>query len=182
MSEIITCPSCRRKLNLREEYLGQTVRCPACGGEFTAEAPEPFSPRPVLRPEPEEPPDEHRRREPSWDEDRPRRRPRREDAYEEGEAYADRWRYRRPHRGAVILTLGILGLALFWIPLAGWILGGIALGMGSSDEAEMARGAMDRSGRGQTQAGKICGLIAVILSTIWFFTCCTLRVAFRAHL
>jgi hypothetical protein len=35
--------------------------------------------------------------------------------------------------------------------------------MGNSDQREMAAGRMDRSGRGLTQAGKICGMISVIL-------------------
>jgi hypothetical protein len=175
MSEIITCPSCQRKLNLQEEYLGQTVQCPSCGGQFTAEVPE-SSPPPAPRPEPEEPPDDYDRRERSRDYERPRRR-RRDNDYDDD--YDDRYRHRRPHRGGVILTLGILGLALFWIPLAGWILGGIALGMGNSDVLEMARGVMDREGKGMTQAGKICGLLAVILSTLAFVSCCVLRVGVR---
>jgi hypothetical protein len=176
MSEIITCPACGRKLNLPEEYLGQTVRCPACDGQFTAELPEQSPPpRSALRLEPEEPPDDRDRHERSSDYERPRRR--RDDDYDDD--YDDRYRYRRPHRGGTILTLGILGLALFWIPLAGWILGGISLGMGNSDEVEMARGVMDREGKGLTQAGKICGLIAVILSTLAFVSCCVLRVGVR---
>jgi hypothetical protein len=51
--------------------------------------------------------------------------------------------------------------------------------MGNTDEVEMARGVMDRSGKGQTQAGKICGLIAVILSTLTFVSCCLLGVGMR---
>ncbi len=172
--EIITCPHCRRKLNLREEYLGQTVQCPACREQFTAELP-PSAPQPPLPPrQVETPHPDHDRPERSRDDyDPPRRRRRDCDDYD------DDYRHGRPHRGAVILTLGILGLALCWIPLAGWVMGGIALGMGNSDEMEMARGVVDRSGKGQTQAGKICGLIAVILSTLAFVSCCVMRVGMR---
>lgn len=35
--------------------------------------------------------------------------------------------------------------------------------MGNNDLREMAAGRMDRSGQGMTQAGKICGMIGVIL-------------------
>jgi hypothetical protein len=38
--------------------------------------------------------------------------------------------------------------------------------MGNNDLREMAAGRMDRSGQGLTQAGKICGMISVILQII----------------
>jgi len=38
--------------------------------------------------------------------------------------------------------------------------------MGANDLKEMDAGAMDPSGRGQTQAGKICGMIACILMIV----------------
>jgi hypothetical protein len=174
MGEIITCPHCQRKLNLREEYLGQMVQCPACSEQFTAELPSSPLPRPAPPRQVEAPHPDYERPERSRDYDEPPRRRRRD--YDD---YDDDYRRGRPHRGAVILVLGILGLALFWIPLAGWVMGGIALGMGNSDETEMARGIMDRSGKGQTQAGKICGLIAVILSTLAFVSCCVLNIGAR---
>ena len=62
-----------------------------------------------------------------------------------------------PHRGGVILALGILGLVCCFI------CGIIAWVMGNNDLREMAAGRMDRSGQGMTQAGKICGMISVIL-------------------
>jgi hypothetical protein len=67
----------------------------------------------------------------------------------------------RPHRGVVILVLGILGL------LCCFILGIIAWVMGSGDLREMDAGRMDPSGRGLTQAGKICGIISVVLWILW---------------
>jgi hypothetical protein len=38
MSEVITCPSCQRKLRLPEGVLGQLVKCPGCAQTFTAAA------------------------------------------------------------------------------------------------------------------------------------------------
>jgi hypothetical protein len=38
--------------------------------------------------------------------------------------------------------------------------------MGSADLREMAAGRMDRSGEGMTSAGKICGMISVIMAVI----------------
>jgi len=68
----------------------------------------------------------------------------------------------RPHRGTVILVLGILGLVCCFI------CGIIAWVMGSADLKEMAAGRMDASGQGLTQAGKICGMVSVILQIVGF--------------
>ena len=69
-----------------------------------------------------------------------------------------------PHRGPVILTLGIVSLV--FSTACGFILGIIAWVMGNADLREMDAGRMDPSGRGLTQAGKICGMISVILGVI----------------
>lgn len=68
----------------------------------------------------------------------------------------------RPHRGGIILALGILGLVCCFI------CGIIAWVMGNNDLKEMAAGRMDPSGQGMTQAGRICGMISVILLIIGF--------------
>jgi hypothetical protein len=66
----------------------------------------------------------------------------------------------RPHRGGLILALGILGIVCCFI------CGIIAWVMGNNDMREMDAGRMDPSGRGLTQAGKICGMVSVILQII----------------
>lgn len=63
----------------------------------------------------------------------------------------------QPHRGTLILVLGILSLCVCAI------LGPFAWSMGNKDLAEMAAGRMDKEGQGMTNAGKICGLIGTIL-------------------
>lgn len=68
----------------------------------------------------------------------------------------------RPHRGTLILVLGILGIVCCFI------CGIIAWVMGSNDLKEMAAGRMDPSGQGLTQAGKICGMVSVILQIVGF--------------
>jgi hypothetical protein len=65
-----------------------------------------------------------------------------------------------PHRGTAVLVLGILGLAVCLI------CGIIAWVMGKNDLAEMDAGRMDPTGRGLTNAGKICGMISVILTIV----------------
>ena len=65
-----------------------------------------------------------------------------------------------PHRGVIILVLGILGIVCCFI------CGIIAWVMGNNDLREMAAGRMDPSGRGLTQAGKICGIVGVIIAIV----------------
>jgi hypothetical protein len=63
----------------------------------------------------------------------------------------------KPHRGTLILVLGILGLVVCGpLGIAAWI-------MGNGDLKEMDAGTMDRSGRSVTNGGRICGMIATIL-------------------
>lgn len=65
-----------------------------------------------------------------------------------------------PHRGGLVLTLGLLGLLLFApLGIAAWILG-------NKDLAAMRQGAMDNSGEGMTLAGKILGILATVLMIV----------------
>ena len=67
----------------------------------------------------------------------------------------------KPHRGVLILVLGILSFVLCGILTAipAWV-------MGNSDLREIDAGAMDPSGRGLTNAGRILGMIATILTIL----------------
>ncbi|MDB4662033.1 DUF4190 domain-containing protein [Verrucomicrobiales bacterium] len=70
----------------------------------------------------------------------------------------------QPHRGTLVLVLGILSIVVCQI------LGPFAWIMGNKDLAAMASGQMDKEGEGQTKAGKICGIIGtilLILGIIW---------------
>jgi hypothetical protein len=63
----------------------------------------------------------------------------------------------KSHRGTLVLVLGILGLVICGpLGIVAWV-------MGANDIKEMNAGTMDPSGRGVTQAGKICGIIGTIL-------------------
>jgi len=66
----------------------------------------------------------------------------------------------QPHRGRLILLLGILG----FISLG--ILGGLAWYMGNADLRKMNVGLMDSSGVDHTEYGRILGIISVCLWTI----------------
>lgn len=67
--------------------------------------------------------------------------------------------YVSPHRGGLILVLGLIGFAVSCpiFSLMAWV-------MGSHDLAEMRAGRMDRSGEGLTQVGQVLGMI---LSILW---------------
>ncbi|MHC4107618.1 MAG: DUF4190 domain-containing protein [Planctomycetota bacterium] len=69
--------------------------------------------------------------------------------------------YMRPHRGAMVLVLGILGIVINC-----FVLGIIAWVMGNNDLSAMRAGTMDPTGEGLTQAGRICGIISVALGVL----------------
>jgi hypothetical protein len=67
----------------------------------------------------------------------------------------------KPHRGTLILVLGILTFVFCGIftALPAWI-------MGNKDLKEMDAGTMDPSGRSLTNAGRILGMIGTILTVV----------------
>jgi hypothetical protein len=68
-----------------------------------------------------------------------------------------------PHRGTLILVLGIFS----WVTGC-FVLGVIAWAMGNRDLLEMEEGRMDPAGQGTTSAGRITGMVQVILSCVGF--------------
>ena len=68
----------------------------------------------------------------------------------------------KAHRGVLILVLGILGFAIcFPFGIAAWV-------MGNKDLGEIDAGRMDPDGRGLTNAGRIIGMVCVILNIVVF--------------
>ena len=66
----------------------------------------------------------------------------------------------KPHRGAVILAFGILGLVVCQLfGVAAWV-------MADNDLKEMRRGYMDPTGRDLTNVGRILGMVATALMAI----------------
>jgi hypothetical protein len=88
----------------------------------------------------------------------------------------------RPHRGGLILGLGIGSLGVWFLSMVGALIfpccgtsGLVSLGlaipawiMANADLAAMNTGAMDPIGRGSTQGGKICAIISVVIHAISF--------------
>jgi hypothetical protein len=52
----ILCPNCQKKLTILEQYAGQMMKCPMCGGTFTAPALPPAEPAAMAGFEPPPPP------------------------------------------------------------------------------------------------------------------------------
>jgi hypothetical protein len=167
MSEIISCPSCQRKVQVPESLAGQDVQCPTCGATFVAQLPG------AAQPSGSHAPDrwETTERPASWSQREPSREP--HPAYGEPRDYrrgpddyrGDYGGYRPrdlvPHRGGVILALGIVGLVV--CPLTGpfaWV-------MGNTDMAEIRGGRMDPEGEGLTQAGRILGIISSVILLLY---------------
>lgn len=66
----------------------------------------------------------------------------------------------KPHRGTLILVLGILGFFVCFIcGIVAWV-------MGNDDIRQMDAGQMDPAGRDLTQAGRVIGMIVVILNVV----------------
>src|SRR5881398_2247484 len=121
MPEVLTCPSCQRKLQVPEDLLGQDVQCPTCGATFLAKVGGSTAPASSAG--------SRNHESPSRSLERSKRRDPDEDVlddYEGGRKSKSKIRRRRrsdyePHRGPMIMTLGIV--SLFFAPL---ILGPIA--------------------------------------------------------
>ena len=168
MSININCPNCRSVVRSPKELIGKKVQCPKCSTIFRVEDPnagvEVVEDLEVVEDEPA--PRPKRRSQPVDDElaeDRPRRRVARagddyEEEYDDGPRRSSRGG--KPHRGGLILGLGIASLIVCApLGIAAWT-------MGNTDLAEMRRGRMDPEGEGMTQAGRICGMISSILMVV----------------
>lgn len=142
MSFVIECP-CGQKMTVEDQYVGQEVACVRCSQ--------------VLR-VPQKPSEG----------ETAAAQPSRELAAEAGAGSPPQpgaWSgasqvFLKPHRGTLILTLGILSFVccgLLAIPA--WI-------MGNTDLAEMRAGRMDRAGEGLTNAGRILGIIETVFMVI----------------
>ncbi len=181
MPVFVTCPSCAVKLAVPEDLLGKKVKCASCSTIFEAKA-EPAAAADdesggiyALAPPPEQRPD--------------RPRPPLEDDSDEGE---DDYHYERedgpsrrhirrditPHRGGLVMGLGIasctigaMGFCCWPLVVFGIPLGTIAWILGQNDLSQIDKGTMDPDGRGQSKAGRICGIVGCSLAGLNLLCC-----------
>jgi hypothetical protein len=173
MTEIVKCPACAKQLQVPEDFFGKTVQCPECKQPFVAAvaAPAPVAPAPPSTPTNDLFP---ARRQPSYDvaeddDDDHRRRPRQrrdDDEYDRPRRRA----HLAPHRGGMILAFGILAI----IGIGAIVFGPLAWFLGNADLAAMRAGRMDPSGEGQTNTGRILGMIATLLTVLALLAVCAL--------
>jgi hypothetical protein len=97
-----------------------------------------------------------------------------------------------PHRGSTVLGLGVTALTLTILgvlgsavcclfvpaPMIGLACGMPAWFMGRADLSAMDSGMMDQMGRGSTQAGMICGMIASAIAILVFVVALVMIVVF----
>jgi predicted Zn finger-like uncharacterized protein len=76
-----------------------------------------------------------------------------------------------PHRGGLVLALGIGAIVGSFCAPFGLVLGVLAWVLGRSDLNKMKKGEMDPAGEGMTQGGWICGIIATALSLLTAIGC-----------
>ena len=145
MPTVVECPSCGKKLKVPDEYIGKKVRCSDCNGTFVSEKPPSKAPpKAPVRAEPDDVAD---------DDDEAPVRKRSRDSVE-------------PHRGVLVLILGIASVAMPFIGFAviGFVPGILAWIFGKNDLKKMDEGTMDTEGRSNTNLGKILGLVGMIIN------------------
>ncbi len=77
-----------------------------------------------------------------------------------------------PHRGPLVLTLGVLSLVMLTICYpVGVVLGLAAWVLGQADLRKLRAGGMDPAGHGLTQAGWICGIVGTVLNALITLGC-----------
>ncbi len=168
MSELVACPKCQRQLQIPENFFGQLVQCPDCQHQFQAgpaasglQAGAPAQAAPV--PGKSDDDDGDRAEAPR------RRRPVDNDEHDDFRPLRSRHQL-TPHRGVLVLILGILSICCVGAPITGII----AWVLGNNDLKEIDAGRMDPEGRGQTQTGKVLGMVSTILSVLFIGGYCLL--------
>ncbi len=157
MNEIIACPSCQRKVTVPVAFFGKQVQCPQCQHTFTAQDPSVDAVQPGTPPSVSLAPSVLD----AWDEPAPTSTARRRRYEDDSRDDLGLHRPMMPHRGAAVLTLGILSIVI-----CAPICGPIAWIMGHNDMKQIRAGYMDRSGEGITQAGMIMGMVMTILAAV----------------
>jgi hypothetical protein len=150
----VSCPRCRRTLDVAGATADALACCPACQHEFRAR-PSPAAiqtrqgrvvdpPLAELADEPEAP-----------------------RACERGRSRRRLDGQLTPHRGPILLGMGVASFVV--APL---ILGPATWIMAHNDLHEMDAGRMDTAGRDQTRIGRLCGMLSTLLCTLVLFSLC----------
>jgi ribosomal protein S27E len=164
------CTGCGQTLRVADEHAGKKARCPACGTIVQIPSPGDAA---TLQPEFDKPPADAPVPTPEFNPfaDLPEVNVGR--SVSPMSPPSSPFFATKPHRGGLILTLGILGIVLsmpgLCCPLLA--LGSLPCGisawiMGASDLAEIRAGRMDFNGRGMTSAGVTLGIVGTVLGVL----------------
>ena len=196
MAAEIDCPSCGRKLRLPDELMEKQVCCPSCGQTFEAALPPeaPVLPTDAGEARPESV--QARKPRPSRlgrgrigdqpcpycgepvpdDAARCRHCGEYLDEDEDDRPWEQPGAVRRdcePHRGALVLTLGIISLVCAPLFICCGLISIVSLAtglpawiLGHKDLRKMREYSMDPAGSAMTQSGRICGMIGTILACL----------------
>lgn len=191
MSIAIRCPNCKKSLTVPDEAVGKMASCPACQTAFAIAQPaEEIIPTVIAAPaaawdkeslsERRKRAEKKRRaRDDDGDEDEEEEESIPEPASppqptgpnpfaldnDQDDTTRPPW---RPHRGGLILALGIVTIVSGCLPLAF-----VTISMANVDLIEMAAQRMDPEGRGQTKTGKMLAVISLLLMLVSLpFFCC----------
>jgi hypothetical protein len=151
----VACPSCGIKLSVPDDFVGKKVRCASCSLVFDAnpQAPPPELPRSAN--------DLDGEQHDQADDDYP---------FDTDDERLHRRRDLVPHRGGLILTLGIgsivgavlemgVGICCCSLPIISIPLGAVSWILGHGDLRQLDNGIMDPDGRSSTKAGYVCGMV-----------------------
>lgn len=167
----VRCDECKKRLKVPDTSAGKKIRCPECGERISVPEPE----EDLVAPDEDQ--DDGGYGVEKEDEEEVRRKKKKRKSYEDD--YRPKRKSKRPHRGVLILILGIVSILIGCIPLGAWFVAFRAMAMANEDLSDMDSGRMDRSGAGMTQAGKICGIIGSVLALLWLIVAITLKVMDR---
>lgn len=196
----ITCSGCDKKLKVPETAMGKKIRCPACKNVIdvpdededivepdeevavTKAVPPPIPRKAAWDDEPRSKKkrraddDEYEKEEEDEDDEEEERRRRKKKRRMEEDEYDSPRRSRAPHRGVLILILGMLAILFSCAPIVAWVIASYAVNMANEDLTKMNKRRMDADGRGMTVAGKACGIVGSVLAGIWLIVAITLKV------
>ncbi|GIW79889.1 MAG: hypothetical protein KatS3mg105_1696 [Gemmatales bacterium] len=201
MSIVVPCPACTRQLRIPEEHIGRDVRCPKCSHVFHAEEDNSSSDQVAdsldhdtagssasLHDDLEYCPNCGRSVE-LHDTQCPYCGEPLEEAADAPQEAADSrppWEreggFRRdcePHRGPLILTLGILSIVIGFLGVCtmgiggvvGAIIGIVGWILGQTDLKKIRHNRMDPLGHGSTHAGWVCAIIGTVISVLTSLMC-----------
>jgi hypothetical protein len=199
MKNIVSCPECRRALQVPEDFFGRTVQCPDCKHMFAAKPPDAPIAITSVHAEPSPPtvpaavPPSHGELVPPSHGELVPRPPRQwhddddMDAHDpEDMRIGHRMDSGAPDRGGIILALGIVSLVLasisfilyivpVWIvPLVVGIFGWV---MGQRDLRAIRERRMQQSGHVMTLVGMILSIVGVGISVcVGLFSCSMLAI------